>query len=251
MGKPLGTQRRGKGSPTFRVASHRFHTTAAFRTYDDSEKAGAVRGQVTGFDNGPERSGLLMNVLFEDGERRLLLAPEGIKQGDAIECGTLAAVRKGCVLPLANIPDGTPIYNIELRPGDGGKMVRAAGTTAYVVSHEPGAVWIRLPSRKTKRLLNVCRAAVGVIAGGGHGDKPYLKAGKRWHAYKARGKKSMSVRGVKMSPYDHPFGGKQHHVGYSKTVGRGAPPGRKVGLIAASRTGRRRGKAATEERKAV
>lgn len=147
----------------------------------------------------------------------------------------------GNTLPLAEIPEGTPIYDIENTPGDGGRFVRSSGTYASVVTHDANQAVVELPSGELKYLNPNCRASIGVVAGGGRKDKPFLKAGKRWHAYKAKGKKFMTVRGVAMNAVDHPHGGgNRQHPGRPTTVSRHAPPGRKVGSIAAKRTGLKR-----------
>ena len=160
---------------------------------------------------------------------------------DEIECGISAPIKFGNTLPLAEIPEGTPIYDIENTPGDGGRFVRSSGTYANVVTHDANQTVVELPSGELKYLNPNCRASIGVVAGGGRKDKPFLKAGKKWHAYKAKGKKFMTVRGVAMNAVDHPHGGgNRQHPGRPTTVSRHAPPGRKVGSIAAKRTGLKR-----------
>lgn len=240
-------QRRGKGSTAFRAPSHRYKTELSFRPYDDAEKSGTLHGEVIAFVDDPARSAPLMKVLFENGEAHLYLAPESARIGDALECGIAAAVAPGNVLPLAQIPDGMPLYSIEITPGDGGKLVRSAGSCAYIVSHENNTVTVRLPSKQIRAFDARCRAQVGVVSGGGIKDKPFVKAGKHYHATKARNLRWPIVRGVAMNPYNHPFGGKEHHKGKSSMVSRHTPPGRKVGHIAARRVGRRAGKAQEEQ----
>ena len=143
-------------------------------------------------------------------------------------------------MPVGKIPEGVPVYNIELSPGDGGKLVRAGGSNATIVSHDSEKTVIQLPSGQFKTLDSSCRATIGILAGGGRKDKPFLKAGKKYFAYKKRGKQYPVVRGVAMNPVAHPHGGGGHqHVGKPYTVKRGASPGRKVGSIAARRTGRK------------
>jgi len=146
----------------------------------------------------------------------------------------------GNVLFIGKISEGMPIYNVELSPGDGGKLVRAAGNNATIVSQSSEKTVIKLPSGQFKTLNSKCRATIGILAGGGRKDKPFLKAGKKHHAYRARGKQYPIVRGVAMCAVAHPHGGGGHqHVGKPYTVKRGASPGRKVGSIAAKRTGRK------------
>ena len=178
---------------------------------------------------------------FENGEKKFILAPESIQIDDEIEYGISAPIKFGNTLPLAEIPEGTPIYDIENTPGDGGRFVRSSGTYASLITHDANQSVVELPSGELKYLNPRCRASIGVVAGGGRKEKPFLKAGNRWHAYKAKGKKFMTVRGVAMNAVDHPHGGgNRQHPGRPTTVSRHAPPGRKVGSIAAKRTGLKR-----------
>jgi len=238
MGKPLNQQRKGKGSPSFRRPSHRFKAKVVFRNYDALEREGVLKGRVVDFVDDPARSPLLMEVRFENGENLLLIAPEGMSIGGEIYVGSKAEVSPGNVLPLSLIPDGTPIYNVESSMGDGGKFARSAGTTAFVVSHGAKNVVVRMPSKFLKDFDPRCRAQIGVVCGGGHKEKPMLKAGKMYHIAKARNLQWPHVRGVAMNAVDHPHGGGQHHAGKPTTVSHGAPPGRKVGHIGARTTGR-------------
>jgi large subunit ribosomal protein L2 len=247
MGKMLLQQRLGKGSPSYKRPSHRFKADVKYRKLDEAELKGKIYGQVASFVDDPARTAILMDIKFENGENILLLAPEGIKIGDIIEVGNNAVIDIGNVLPLILIPDGTPIYNIEITPGDGGKLARASGEAAFVVSREAGFVTVRLPSKRLKILDGRCRAEIGTISGGGRLDKPFVKAGKKYYAMQAQNRRWPNVRGVAMNPYNHPFGGKEHHKGRPSTVARSTPPGRKVGHLAARRTGRRRGKETKEK----
>ncbi|KZX10724.1 50S ribosomal protein L2 [Methanobrevibacter filiformis] len=241
MGKRLIHQRRGRGTPTYRSASHRFKDKIQYRVYDALEKEGSLKGKVIEIIHDPGRTAPIANVKFDNGEKRYILAPESIQVGDDIACGISAPISFGNTLPLAEIPEGTPVYNIENRPGDGGRFVRSSGTYASLITHDVGKTVIELPSGELKTFNSACRASIGVVAGGGRKEKPFLKAGLRWHAFKAKGKKSMTVRGVAMNAIDHPHGGgNRQHPGRPTTVSRHAPPGRKVGSIAARRTGRRR-----------
>lgn len=242
MGTKLTNQKRGHGGPSYRVPGHRFFGHVTYAGFK-----GALMGQVTGFVDDPAHSALLMEVLLENGRKAYSIAPEGIAKGDVVGLGGDARVRVGSVMPVSKIPDGTPIFNIELSPGDGGKMSRSSGTACYIVSHdeESGRVIIRTPSKNVKVLEPGCLATVGVACGGGRLEKPFKKAGSKFHAMHARNKYYPKVRGTAMSAYDHPHGGKS--LGKPSTVARGTPPGRKVGHIAARRTGRRRGKIVEEE----
>ena len=241
MGKRLISQRRGRGTPTYRSASHRFKGKIKYRAYDSIESEGSLKGKVVDIMHDPGRTAPVAHVKFENGEERLILAPEALMLNEEVECGVKARVKPGNSLPLSEIPEGTPIYNIENRPGDGGKLVRSSGTYASLITHDADKAVIELPSGELKALNPQCRATVGVVAGGGRREKPFLKAGKKYHALKAKGKKSVTVRGVAMNAVDHPHGGgNRQHPGRPTTVSRHAPPGRKVGSIAARRTGKRR-----------
>lgn len=249
MGKRLNQQRRGSGRPPFTAPSHRYVADVMFRSYDERERSGVVNGTVIGLVDDPARGAPLMVVRTDDGKKCMLIAPEGIAVGDSIQFGAKAAIGVGNVLPLSAVPDGTPVFNIELVPGDGGRCVRAPGGVAYVVSHAGGHVWVNLPSKAVKILDGACRAAIGAVSCGGQGEKPIFKAGKAHHMYSAKARYWPHVRGVAMNPVDHPFGGSQHHPGRSTIIARGAPPGSKVGLIGASKVGRKKGKKKAAEKR--
>lgn len=198
-----------------------------------------LAGEVVDIEHDPARSAPVANVQFEDGDQRLVLASEGVAVGDTLEVGISASIEEGNTLPLGEIPEGVPICNVESQPGDGGKFARASGVNADLVTHERDAAVVQLPSGEVKRLSPDCRATIGVVAGGGRTDKPFVKAGNKHHKMKTRGGKWPIVRGVAMNAVDHPFGGGgRQHPGRPKSVSRNAPPGRKVGDIASKRTGR-------------
>lgn len=147
-------------------------------------------------------------------------------------------------MPLKNIPEGTLICNVESKIGDTGNLARASGTCATVIGHsdDGSKTIIKLPSGLRKMIPGSCRAMVGIIAGGGRTDKPILKAGRAFWKTKIRRKVWPRVRGVTMNPVEHPHGGGNHqHIGKPSTKARDTPAGKKVGLIAARRTGRLRG----------
>ena len=236
MGKRLIQQRRGRTQSKFNAPSHRFKGKIKYAR-DNENKEGIVKDII----HDPGRSAPLARIMLNDNKKILVLAPEGIKVGDKIKfTDNKKEIGVGNVLPVGKIPEGAPIYNIELSPGDGGKLVRAGGSNATVVSQDKKKTVIQLPSGQFKTLDSTCKATVGIIAGGGRRDKPFLKAGKKHIAYKKRGKQYPIVRGVAMCAVSHPHGGGGHqHVGKPSTVKRGASPGRKVGSIAAKRTGRK------------
>ncbi|MBI2146007.1 50S ribosomal protein L2 [Candidatus Woesearchaeota archaeon] len=232
MGKRLIQQRRGRGTNTYRTPGHR---------YVGPIHHAASNGIVTDIVHCPAHSAPLMEIACTSGETALTAAPEGIKIGDSLQIVGAVEIREGNVLPLKSIPEGTFIHNIELRPGDGGKLVRTSGCFARIVSKTDATVCVKLPSRKEKTLGGDCRAAIGIIAGSGRLDKPFLKAGTRALKMRARNKLYPRVCGVSMNAVDHPFGGSSSHIkGRPTQSPRSAPPGRKVGKIAPRRTGRKR-----------
>ena len=239
MGKRIISQRRGRGTATYRAHSFRWKAKVKHREYDNIEKNGVLYGKVKDMLNCPGHSAPLAYVEYENGERLYLFAPEGLQTNSTIASGANAPLNIGNTLPLRNLPEGSTVYNIEINPGDGGKLVRAGGTTARILSKSPDLITIELPSKKQKTFLPACRATVGVIAGSGKQEKPFVKAGVRHHAMRAKGKLYPRTSGVAMNAVDHPFGsGRGRHIGKSKIAPRFAPPGRKVGTISPRRTGR-------------
>ncbi|MDS0475496.1 50S ribosomal protein L2 [Natrinema sp. 1APR25-10V2] len=236
MGRRIQGQRRGRGTSTFRAPSHRYKAKLDHKKEEDDD---IVRGTVVDIEHDPARSAPIAAVEFEDGDQRLILAPEGITVGEELQVGVSAEIKPGNTLPLAEIPEGVPVCNIEANPGDGGRFARASGTNADLITHDRNAAVVQLPSGEVKRLDPQCRATIGVVAGGGRTEKPMVKAGNKYHKMKARGTKWPRVRGVAMNAVDHPFGGGgRQHPGKPKSVSRDAPPGRKVGDISSRRTGR-------------
>ncbi len=234
MGRIIRAQRIGKGSPTYRAKSWRRVGEVKL------PPSAASRGKVLDIVHEPGRGCPLMLVRFQEGFQVVLPAPEGIKVGDEIECGPGAGNQLGNIKPLAEIPEGTKIFNLEAVPGDGGKFARTSGSYAVLIAKEAGKAVVQLPSGKVRTFDLRCRAVIGTVSGGGRTDKPFLKAGKRYHLMLARGKPYPRVKGVAMNVVDHPFGGgRGRHAGRPKIVARGAPPGQKVGLIAARRVGKR------------
>ncbi|MEK6938889.1 MAG: 50S ribosomal protein L2 [Nanoarchaeota archaeon] len=231
MGKNLIQQRRGRGTLTFRSPSHRFK--GEVKLYQQE-----TTGTVADIVHCSGHSAPLMEVSYLTGEKKLAFAPEGIRVGDEISIGG-SEVKEGNVLALKDIPEGVSIHNIEIRPGDGGKLVRTGGVFAKIVAKDPKVIRVKLPSGKEKLLLPECRAAIGIVSGSGRLEKPFLKAGTRFHKMHARNQMYPVVCGISMNAVDHPFGGKCSHIkGRPTQSPRNAPPGRKVGKIAPRRTGR-------------
>jgi len=246
MGKKIIAQRRGRGSPIFRAPSHRYKGNLEHVRLNENE---TVSGRIVEITHDPARSAPIARIKIEREvekkvEERFIIVPEGVGEGDALSYGAAAEIMTGNTVPLRRIPEGVMVCNLEVRPNDGGKLVRSSGDCATVLAHEVenGKSLVVLPSGKKKWLSSECFATIGIVAGGGRTEKPFVKAGKKYHKMKTRAKRYPIVRGVAMNPVDHPHGGGSHqHVGKSKTPGRGAPPGRKVGSIAAKRTGKKRG----------
>jgi len=237
MGHRLTTQARGRGGPTYRAPSHRYKAELK-HIGDDTKK---VTGTIIDIEHDPARNAPIALVRLESGEKVYMLVTEGLGVGDVVFWGAAGEVKNGNTLTLGNIPTGTFICNIEARPNDGGKFVRSTGVQAVVVDKTEDRVGIRMPSGKTKWFNARCRATIGIVAGGGRVEKPFVKAGNKYHKMHNTAANWPRVRGVAMNVIDHPFGGGGHqHPGRPKTIARGTSPGRTVGHVAARRTGKSR-----------
>lgn len=234
MGKRLRSQRAGRGSPAYKARSAK---TRGKVELPPASKEG-TKARVVDILHDPGRSAPVARVRYSDGEERLVLAPEGIGVGDELECGVSASIKVGNTLPLAEIPEGAPVHNVESQQGKGGEFARASGTNAILLAHDVGQAIVQMPSGEIRSFDPKCRATIGIVAGGGRKEKPFVKAGKKHRAMKAKGKVYPHVSGVAMNAVDHPFGsGRGRHAGRPRTVSRNASPGQKVGLISARRTG--------------
>jgi large subunit ribosomal protein L8e len=142
------------------------------------------------------------------------IATEGLSTGSFVFCGKKAALSIGNVLPLSALPEGTIVCNVEEKPGDRGSLARTSGNYATIIGHDAdaGRTRIRLPSGAKKSVNTLARATIGIVAGGGRIDKPMLKAGRAFHAAKAKKNNWPKTRGVAMNPVDHPHGGGNHQV---------------------------------------
>jgi len=234
MGKRIIPRARGKGGPRYVSPSHRFLGRVEYVPVT------GITGRVKDIVHDPGRSAPVAIVKFEDGKEILHIAPEGLRAGDMIVYGGEPSV--GNVLPLGKIPEGTKVFCVETYPGSGPKMCRSSGVFAIVVGKREGVTTVQFPSGKLKDLNENCRASIGIPAGGGRVEKPFVKAGKKTYAMLARGRLYPRSKGVSMTPTDHPYGGRQKRPRPSKSVSRNAPPGAKVGSISSRRTGKRRGK---------
>ncbi len=233
--KRLIQQRRGRGTLVFLRPRHRAIAKFSYSKLGN----GAMKGEVVDIVSDVYHTAPIAVLKFED---KVVYVPAalGLYVGKKVEY-LGKNVEVGNIMKLEDIPDGTEIFDIELRPGDGGKLLRASGTFARVMSHEDKGVIIQLPSKKFKLLSKDCKAIIVRVANSGRKLKPIVKAGKKYYMMKAKNKYWPRVRGVAMNAVNHPFGGKRARTGRKpKTVARNTPPGRKVGSIAARRTGRRK-----------
>jgi len=239
MGKRIRVQRRGRGSPTFRASSHKRVAPAHYPVLSKEERVGVIQGQISGILHKAGRGSPVASVRLETGETFYTVVPEGVYEGQPTQIGSKASIDIGNVLPLGSIPEGTMVCNIELSPGDGGKIARSSGAYATVVGHTPEGTMIKLPSGKTRYVGDLCRATVGIISGAGRTEKPFLKAGAKFRWKRSKGLKYPRTRGVAMVAASHPYGSSKRGGRKTTTVSRRAPPGKKVGLIAARSTGRK------------
>lgn len=230
MGKRLIQQARGKGGPTYRAPSFRYKGEARF-------PSNSVKGKITDIISCQGHSAPLFEIKYDDNSTGFMIACENKRVGDEIVVGG----ENSPITELKNLPEGTFIYNIESIPMDGGKFVRASGTFARLLSKTENKITVQLPSKKQKEFHPNCRAAVGVVAAGGRTEKPFLKAGSKFYAMKAKNKLWPIVSGGSMNAVDHPFGNKRSaRKSKAKPAPNNAPPGRKVGMIRPRRTGRKK-----------
>ena len=179
-----------------------------YRVIDFKRTKDGIPAKVATIEYDPNRTTYIALLNYADGEKRYILAPAGVSVGDAIESGPGADIRAGNALPLANIPTGTTVHNVELKPGQGGRMGRAAGTSIQVVAKDGERVTLRLPSSEMRMVEASCRATVGTLSNAEHQNVVVGKAGRTRH----KGRRPQS-RGIAMNPVDHPHGGGEAHKG--------------------------------------
>ncbi|MGA8542056.1 MAG: 50S ribosomal protein L2 [Thermoplasmata archaeon] len=229
MGKRIISRRRGSGTGTYRSPSHRHHGAI----YHPAPSL-IGEGKVLAIVPAPGRTAPVAEVMGPDQKPLRILAPAGLATGDTITFHE-GRVDRGSILPLGRIPDGTLVSNLEVKPFDGGRLVRSAGASAIVVAHTEREVTVQLPSGAFKQFLLTCRAQVGSVGGGGRRERPIIKAGKKVWTTRSLARAPFKVRGVAMNPVNHPFGGGAHqHVGRPSTVASGTWPGAKVGRFSRS-----------------
>ncbi len=185
-----------------------------YRLIDFKRNKDDITARVIGIEYDPNRSANIALISYKDGEKSYILAPKGLKVGDIVVSGENADIKVGNTLPIMNIPVGTVIHNIELRPGKGGQLARSAGNSAQILGREGKYVMIRLASGETRKILGTCRATIGVV---GNEDYELVNIGK------AGRKRHMgirpTVRGSVMNPNDHPHGGGEGRA----PIGRSGP----------------------------
>jgi len=242
MGKRLIQQRRGSGRPLYEAKTFKAYGEIKIRGFDDKEKD-VLKGVIKDLIKDPVHYAPLAKIVYEDGSVSLIPAPKGVRVGEEVQIGYNAEIKPGNILPLSRIPDGTEIYNIELNFNDGGKLVRASGSSARVISHIGDDAVVELPSRKKIVIPGHHRAVIGVVAGGGRTEKPFVKAGNKEKYMRAHSKLARwpRVKGVAMNAVDHPLGGKHRKKGKPTTIStKKKPPGARFGHMNAKRTGVRK-----------
>lgn len=193
-----GRNNDGRQTIRFRGGGHK----RLYRKIDFRRDKAGIPAKVAAIEYDPNRSSRIALLHYVDGEKRYILAPIGLAIGDSIQSGDGAEVRPGNALPLASMPLGTTIHNIELKPGKGGQLIRSAGGSAQVMGRDGAYVQIRLKSGEMRKILSTCMATVGQVGNVDHENVVVGKAGRsRW-----KGKRP-HVRGVVMNPVDHPHGG--------------------------------------------
>ena len=228
------SRRRGK-SRIFR--NNKFRAVADARLIRSQE---VMNAKIIKLLHDVYRTAPLMEVKFENGETMYLPAFAGAYVGKIITYLSDKQPSNGDVRRLMDIPPGTEVYNVELKPLDGGKLVRAGGGFAKIVERTGNKVTLSMPSNSLITLSSECRAVVGRIANSGRKEKPFYKAGNKFHLIRARGRYWPMNAAVAMNAYEHKFGGKRRSSQHkNKSSSRNAPAGAKVGSIAPRRTGTR------------
>ena len=208
--KHSGRNNRGKITVRHRGGGYR----PKYRIIDFKRNKDGIPGTVATIEYDPNRSANIALINYADGEKRYIIAPNKLKVGDVIVSGPDADIKIGTALPLANIPVGTIIHNIEMKPGKGGQMVRSAGNGAQLMAKEGNEAQVRLPSGEVRKVTLNCRATIGEVGNADHSNIQIGKAGRKRHM----GIRP-TVRGSVMNPNDHPHGGGEGKAG----IGRVSP----------------------------
>jgi len=213
--KNAGRNNQGRITVRHRGGGHK----RMYRLVDFKRNKDGVAGTVSAIEYDPNRTCRIALVEYADGSKAYVLAAVGMKPGDAVVNGADSDIKVGNALPLVNIPVGTTVHNVELRPGAGGQLVRSAGAGAQLMAKEGKYATLRLPSGEMRKILLTCRATIGQVGNLEHENEVWGKAGKtRWMGRRPQ------VRGVAMNPRDHPHGGGEGQ----------SPVGRKKGPVSAT-----------------
>ena len=193
-----GRNNQGRITTRHKGGGHKQH----YRLIDFKRNKDGIDGTIERIEYDPNRSARIALVLYKDGERRYILAPKGVKTGDSVVSGTSAQIKAGNCMPLRNIPVGTTVHAVEMKPGKGAQLARSAGASCQLVAREGDYATIRLRSSEMRRVHADCRATIGEVSNSEHSLRKLGKAGaKRWRGVRP------TVRGVAMNPVDHPHGG--------------------------------------------
>lgn len=193
-----GRNSNGRITTRHRGGGHKRH----YRVIDFKREKESVPAVVERLEYDPNRSANIALLKYRDGEYRYIIAPRGVRAGDELRSGSTAPISPGNAMPLRNVPLGSQIHCIELKPGKGAQLARSAGTSAQLIAREGAYATLRLRSGETRRVLTACRAVIGEVSNPEHSLRSLGKAGaKRWRGIRP------SVRGVAMNPVDHPHGG--------------------------------------------
>ena len=231
MGRRILQQRRGRGTSTWRTSTYAYRLNLM---YPSQESEGTILKFLSAAGHScPIAMIKTKNATFFN------VATDGMHVGQKIAIGENASVENGNIIPLSKIPVGTNVCNVEVVSMNGGKIVRSSGLSATVLRKTPEGVILILPSREERTFAENARATIGIIAGGGRTEKPFVKAGKRAHLQWARNKHYPRNSPIKRNAVNHPFGGgRGKNMGKSGIAPRWAPPGRKVGLLKPAKQGR-------------
>ncbi|MBS3074188.1 50S ribosomal protein L2 [Candidatus Pacearchaeota archaeon] len=244
MGKRIIQRARGHGGPVYRVRKKAF----VYEIRYPNIKGFSGESEIIELVHSRAHSAPLarMRIHLKEGENKggtiMFYAPafEGAFVGQKIAFNIEGRKSAGDIVRAENMEMGDKVYNIERIPGDGGKIMRSAGTSAVVSRKSKSEIFIKTPSKKEIAINPECLAQIGIIAGGGRKEKPVMKAGKMYHIKKTRSKLWPRTSAVKMNALDHPFGSGRGKRIKSKIAKRNAPPGAKVGHIRPRRTGRKK-----------
>jgi large subunit ribosomal protein L2 len=198
QGRNGGRNNNGRITTRHIGGGHKQH----YRVIDFKRTKDGIPAKVERVEYDPNRTAHIALLLFSDGERRYIIAPKGVQAGDVLQSGSAAPIKTGNCLPLRNIPVGSTVHAIELKPGKGAQLARSAGASVQVVAREGQYATVRLRSGEMRKVLSDCRATLGEVSNSEHSLRKLGKAGAtRWRGVRP------TVRGVAMNPVDHPHGG--------------------------------------------